>query len=310
MTRLRLSVIIPVYNAAPYVERAVRSALNQPETGEVILVEDGSSDNSLAVCRQIEELSEKVRLFTHPNNQNKGAGASRNLAISKAKYSLIAFLDADDYYLADRFHESIRLLESDSNIHGVYGGCLHSFENEALKKLYSKDRDPGVMELSGAVSPESLLDTLMGGQRGSFSIITLVVRRSILERSGLFDESLIQHQDTDFIWRLAKNANLISVPDEKPLAVINIHGHNRIFNQKEARIFRQKLMYKWLSLSNQEVFPPKRTSYIIRNLLANHWLVNAAPSKLQFHTKGLLLLIYCMRFPRSVIRAFLKERSF
>ncbi|MBK8502193.1 MAG: glycosyltransferase family 2 protein [Saprospiraceae bacterium] len=306
MTSANISVIIPVYNAALYIERAVRSALEQSETGEVIMVEDGSSDNSLEICRQLVKSFEKIRLFTHFHNQNKGAGASRNLGITMANFPLIAFLDADDYYLAERFSESIKILQDDPNVAGVYGPCIHSFKDDHLKILYAKKHDPGIMGLSGPVIPEELLDTLMGGQKGYFSIITLVVRRSILDQTGLFDERLIQHQDTDFIWRLAKKADLVSVSNERPLAVINIHGHNRIFNEKEARHFRQKLMVKWLSLSNKEGFSPKRRNYIIRNLLSSHWLVNMVPSKLQLPIKALLLLIYGFRFPKSVI-AFLKE---
>lgn len=304
MTRRQFSVIIPVFNAAQFVVRAVHSALEQPETGEVILIEDGSSDESLLVCHQLENSSERVRLFTHPNNENRGAGASRNLGISKANFSLIAFLDADDYYLSDRFKETLRILEADPDIHGVYGCCLHSFRSEALKSLYAEERDPGIMGLSGFIPFSELLDTLMGGQQGFFSIITLVVRRNILDRIGLFDDTLVQHQDTDFIWRLAKDAHLISVSSENPLAVINVHGDNRIFNKKEARAYRQKLMYKWLAISNKEVFPSKRANYIIRSFLANHWLVYGSPSNLQFLTKSFLILVYSLRFPRSFINAF------
>jgi glycosyltransferase involved in cell wall biosynthesis len=309
MTRSHISVIIPVYNAAQFVERAVRSALDQPETGEVIIVEDGSSDNSLAVCHQIERTYPNVHLFTHFNNQNKGAGASRNLGVMRANFSLIAFLDADDYYLVERFSESVKILEDDSNVAGIYGSCLHSFSEDDVKKLYGRKHDPGIMGLTVPVLPEDLLDTLMGGQQGYFSIITLVVRRSTLDQTGLFDESLLQHQDTDLIWRLAKNSNLVSVSDKRPLAVINIHGHNRIFNEKESRHFRQKLMVKWLRISNKEGPSSNRTKYIIRNLLSNHWLVNMVPSKLQIPIKALLLINYAFRFPKSVI-AFSKEMRF
>ena len=63
---MNISVIIPVYNAAKFVEEAVESALAQPETSEVILVEDGSPDNSFEVCRALTEKYPKVTLMQHP----------------------------------------------------------------------------------------------------------------------------------------------------------------------------------------------------------------------------------------------------
>ena len=96
---LEISVIIPVYNAAAYVRQAVESALAQPEVREVLLVEDGSPDNALEVCQQLAAEHQRVILLHHPNGENRGAGASRNLGMRNAHFPIIAFLDADDYYL-------------------------------------------------------------------------------------------------------------------------------------------------------------------------------------------------------------------
>ena len=100
---MTVSVVIPVYQAAAFVEQAVESALAQPETGEVLLVEDGSGDGSLAECERLAAGDGRVRLLRHPNGENRGAGASRNLGIEQSTCPLVAFLDADDYYLLGRF---------------------------------------------------------------------------------------------------------------------------------------------------------------------------------------------------------------
>ncbi len=92
---MKISIIIPVYNAEKYLERAVKSALNQSETGEVILVEDDSPDNALELCMNLEEEYERVKLFRHPDGKNHGAGASRNLGIEKSDFDFIAFFDVD-----------------------------------------------------------------------------------------------------------------------------------------------------------------------------------------------------------------------
>src|SRR5690554_2086658 len=99
-----VSVIIPVYNAEAFVAEAVQSALRIKEVRQIILVEDRSPDNCLAICQALEKKHpDIVELHTHPGHQQKGAGASRNLGIQHAKEQFVAFLDADDYYLPHRF---------------------------------------------------------------------------------------------------------------------------------------------------------------------------------------------------------------
>ena len=137
-----ISVIIPVFNAARFVEKAVESVLAQPETKEVLLVEDGSTDESLKICRQLADKYEAVKLFTHPGNANKGAGASRNLGITRASGDFIAFLDADDYFLPDRFRAERKIFEEQPETDGVYGALGFHYYSEEGKKKY-KNRGLG-----------------------------------------------------------------------------------------------------------------------------------------------------------------------
>jgi len=99
----KVSVVIPAYNAEKLIIKAVESALQFKEVDEVLLVEDGSSDNTLDICKQLGNEYHKVKVYHHLNGINKGAGASRNLGIKKAANDYIAFLDADDYFLPNRF---------------------------------------------------------------------------------------------------------------------------------------------------------------------------------------------------------------
>ena len=100
---MNITVIIPVYNAEKFIRKAVHSADSIEMVKEILLIEDGSIDGSLKVCEELEEELSKVKLFTHPNNVNKGAGATRNLGLQKATQPYISFLDSDDYFLKDRF---------------------------------------------------------------------------------------------------------------------------------------------------------------------------------------------------------------
>ena len=108
---MKVSVIVPVYNAEEWLTDTVSSIVTQEYVHEVILSEDGSGDNSLAVCAALAEANPKVKLVRHPDGKNHGAGASRNLGVLNAQCDFIAFLDADDICLPNRFHQPMSVLK-------------------------------------------------------------------------------------------------------------------------------------------------------------------------------------------------------
>lgn len=92
-----ISVVIPLYNKEQYIARAIVSVLNQSvQPTEIIIVDDGSTDNSESVVKQY--IDPRIRLITQ---ENAGEGAARNRGFKEAKYDLIAFLDADDEWKPD-----------------------------------------------------------------------------------------------------------------------------------------------------------------------------------------------------------------
>src|SRR5215217_3734904 len=102
----RVSVIVPAYNAAGYLERALASALAQtmPDL-EVIVVDDASSDTTFEVACKIAARASRVRVLR--NERNSGENASRNRAISTARGEWIALLDADDEWLPERLERML-----------------------------------------------------------------------------------------------------------------------------------------------------------------------------------------------------------
>ena len=132
---MKISVITPVYNAEKYITQAVESALQFPELYEIILVEDKSPDNALEVCKKLAEKHDRVKLFQHPDKGNHGAGASRNLGMKNATGDFIAFLDADDYYLPNRF-DAERELFKNPEVDGVYGAIGVHYYSEKAKEQY------------------------------------------------------------------------------------------------------------------------------------------------------------------------------
>lgn len=118
-----------MYNAAEWPAEAVSSVVNQEYVHEVILSEDCTSDNSLAVCTALTINNPKVRLVRHPDGKNHGAGATRNLGVLNTQCDCIAFLDADDICLPNRFNVPMSLLEQNPLVDGVYEAIGTMFQN-------------------------------------------------------------------------------------------------------------------------------------------------------------------------------------
>jgi len=244
----RISVVVPVFNAALFVEKAVRSAVNLPEVLEVVLVEDGSRDGSPAVCARLEDELEKVRVLRHPRGENRGAAASRNLGILEASGDHIAFLDADDYYLPWRFEDSAGILSRSEDVDGVYEATGVEFLDPSRKDEWlSLGRPPEIYTFKRRLPPEKLLAALSRSY-GCFTTDSILVRRQIFQKVGLFDEELRISQDTAMWWKMALVARLVPGQLDKPVAMRLVHPGNRStdvekLGEAQRRLWR--LLWDW-----------------------------------------------------------------
>jgi len=117
-----VSVVIPLYNKAPYVERALRSALAQTlPISEIIVVDDGSTDDGPDRVARLARAHPQVKLVRQPN---RGPGAARNAGLALAKGKYVAFLDADDEWLPAFAETCVSLLEDPvANVSVAWTGC-------------------------------------------------------------------------------------------------------------------------------------------------------------------------------------------
>ena len=107
-----ISIVVPVYNAAPYIENTVQMVLQQTyQDFELILVDDCSTDNSVALLEELLEQRKDVRLRLVKKERNQGAAAARNTGLDMASGRYIAFLDADDVWLPHRLEAGLRFME-------------------------------------------------------------------------------------------------------------------------------------------------------------------------------------------------------
>jgi glycosyltransferase involved in cell wall biosynthesis len=223
-----ISVIIPAYNVEQYIEAAIVSTIKQPEVKEVLVVDDGSTDNTLQIIKNLQLSSAKIKIYYHENHINRGRSATRNLGIKNATTDYIAFLDADDFYLTNRFTNDEKIFQQDIKCEGVYNAVGFHFYR-ALTPL-----EEGAFKLSTIsrkIKPEELFDAVISSKFGYLHLDGLTVKRSVFNRIGYFNELLPVAEDSDIIYKMALKCRLESGIIDVPLAKRGIHETN-IFNQK------------------------------------------------------------------------------
>jgi glycosyltransferase involved in cell wall biosynthesis len=236
MLPFSVSVIIPVYNAERFLQKSVESALALRETGEIILIEDCSPDNSLSVCNDLLQLDERIRLLRHPHNENRGAGASRNLGILHSNCEFVAFLDADDFYLSNRFDLDREILTSQPEVDGTYNALGTIYESEDVKTRWLNFGNHETLTLNSPAPPTELPLVLLHGHSsisGSFHTNTITVRRSFLNRVGLFNEKLRLRQDIHMWFRMSVLGKLAAAEISTPVSMRRVHANNRMTNPKD-----------------------------------------------------------------------------
>lgn len=217
-----VSVIVPAYNATATLERAVGSVSGCPLGGEleVIVVDDGSTDGTVDVARRLAAADERVRVLQHAGSANRGTSASRNLALRAARGQLVAFLDADDWYLPNRFARCIETLRTRPDVDGTIESASVELDSPEERRWWGAGNVVGLAARSDA----DLIDSLCFGQ--SFPISGLTIRRDVFGRSGVFNESLARSEDVELWIRVACVARL-QVLEGDPVAVYRRHPGNR-----------------------------------------------------------------------------------
>lgn len=201
----RISIVIPAYNRAHCIRRALESVRAQGEMGEVelILGDDASTDGTWEVVRREFPEAKLARL-----EMNAGAASARNAALRMVSGEFVAFLDSDDEWLAGKIGKQVEFLEKNPDVAVCATG--HEFCR----------RDGGRREVRIA----NRVDWRVALHSGQWfhGASTPVVRRSVLESVGLQDESLRVLEDWDWMLRIAQRHRIHVLPEV--LAVIHENG--------------------------------------------------------------------------------------
>lgn len=221
-----VSVVLPVYNAERYVAQSIESVLSQTFTDfELLIGDDCSSDRSLDIINHYAAQDARIRVIQNP--ENYGGGKTRNRLIAEAQGTYVAAMDADDISLPDRLALQVQFLNDHPEV--VCLGGAHDLidgDGRLLTRLHLPEQNEEIQSLA-----------LAG--HGSICHPCAMIRRTVLQELGGYDEAMISAQDLDLWLRLGERGQLANLPDAilKYRLHSNSVSHNRSIEQRQnARI--------------------------------------------------------------------------
>ena len=206
---LEVSVLLPVYNAAAYLEEAIRSVLTQSLGAfELIAVNDGSSDGSEAILRRLAAADRRIRVISRDNT---GIVAHLNEALSAATAPLIARMDADDLCHPDRLRQQKAAFDADAGL-ALLGAAVEVID-PAGRPLMIQPRP---------LTHEAIVDRLRVGDGGAVVHPVLMARKEVLERIGGYLPRYQYAEDLDLYLRVAEVGRLANL--QAPLLQYRFHS--------------------------------------------------------------------------------------
>ena len=196
------TVVIPLYNKENYISNTLESVLAQNfKNFEVIVVDDGSTDNSFKKIQNFLKL-EKVTII---QKENGGVSSARNLGIEKANGKYIALIDADDYWYPDHLEELNRVIKKYPNS-GIYGTRYEIvLNNSTVRKATFRNFAPSEIQLVPDYFEASTINAVIWTSASAFS-------KENFYKIGKFDLKLRTAQDLDFFVRAALNFEIAVSP--------------------------------------------------------------------------------------------------
>lgn len=232
------SVVIPLYNKELSIGNTIQSVLDQTyQEFEIVVVNDGSTDNSLQIVEQIND--PRIRIINKPN---EGVSSARNRGIKEAKYEWIAFLDGDDLWKINHLEEVVRMM----SIFPEEKVFATSFEYSDKREIFRHKRSESIFKVENYFRDaieENLIWTSV-----------VVIHKSCFVKSGQFNEKLIIGEDIELWARIMKN--FILVKSSLITATYRIEAENRSMDRKKFPM--KNSMYSMLDFSKMNTNDEKK----------------------------------------------------
>jgi glycosyltransferase involved in cell wall biosynthesis len=226
-----VSVIIPVYERLTYLNAAIESVLAQTyRPYEIIVVDDGST---VDVRKHLEPYSD---IITCLRKTNEGMASARNFGTRWAKGEFVAFLDDDDIFLPEKLVSQVDILRDKPEVALVYSDEYLLDEAGRMEQVAVRaDRNPPLP--SGYIARDFFMDSFIG-------VMTVLIRRTVFEEVGGFDEYMLFNEDDDLWFRIMLQFPVIC--SEYVSGARRVHGTNMSRDRAKMTLYQLRCIDKYI----------------------------------------------------------------
>jgi glycosyltransferase involved in cell wall biosynthesis len=225
-----VSVVIPVYNGEEFLAEAIESVLNQTHREfELILVNDGSTDNSLGIMQSYAKKDPRIRVISHAN---KGRCLAFNDGVKEAKYEWIARLDADDVYLPDKIEKQLEFIRNNPGVTLLGTRGYH---------IDGQGRRLGLMGTDGPYSEQEFCDYMHTNSPIFYIFSSVIMKKSAFLDVGGLRKEIQQAEDLDLFNRLSEKGYLL-LKIKEPLVLYRVHETSI----SASKYLEQRMYYKFV----------------------------------------------------------------
>jgi glycosyltransferase involved in cell wall biosynthesis len=254
-----ITVVIPLFNAEKYISRSINSCINQSEVSQIIVIDDCSTDNSLGIVQELSALKDSEVLLLQ-NRINIGPGICRNKGIEVAKGDYIAFLDADDYYQAQRFTRALDRIKKDEEIDGIYSPLVLAVEEGVS---ITPDEDYRLEMTDGA---QIGFEDALFKSRGTVSHCGILFRKSFLDEHDIRYAEGYWGEDTELLFKALQKGNIRYLDDPKTIRSITGQNLTTTLQAEEQYAFHKKWFYQMLESDYSKTV----NFYFLKNYIRKH----------------------------------------
>lgn len=230
MNNTLVTVGVALYNHENYIVKCLESIVKQTYKNiELIVIDDGSTDNSYRVAKNYLESQNNNKNFVIKTRENRGMCKTLNEIVHLAKGRYISFVGSDDYWYLNKIELQANFLDLHQDIVLVHSNSMHIDENDNIVKK---------TDFSKLINRGNVYEAMIYGV-GGINTPSHLYRTSVYKEIGYYDENF-RFEDTDFWLRLTKN-HLIGFID-KELAYCRRHGNNLSDNKNRLKFYNEELI--------------------------------------------------------------------
>lgn len=243
---IKVSIIVPVYNVEKYIERCLKSLVNQTmQEIEILIINDGTKDNSMDVCNKYAKVDDRIKIY---NKENEGLGLTRNYGIKRALGEYVCFVDSDDYVDVDMCQKLYNEAKK-NNADIVYGGIFYDNNNNKIVKKAcvnnitiwkGKEKVKELLLDFIATKPKEKNDTVM-----EVSVWKALFKRKILVENNILFVSERQFISEDVIFDIDYFLHckcIVAIPDCIYYYCLNENSLSKSF--RSDRFKKVKILYE------------------------------------------------------------------